>query len=91
MPEFFDVWIVMLAAFVATAAVVVGRLRHETSLKIAVNVAGSVAFFIGLAWSASLGGEAFAAAAVWSGGMALWDLASRIGRRRREETASASG
>ena len=91
MPEFFDVSIVILAVLLGIAAVVIGRVRHEASLQVAVNVAGSVAFFIGLAWSASLGGEAFAAAAAWSGGLALWDLASRIGRRRQRETASASG
>lgn len=75
----------------AGAALVFGRLRREPWWAIALTAVGATAFLLGLRWAGSLGQEAFAAAALTSGGMAVWAEVAARGRSGRKPRPAESG
>ncbi|HET8778088.1 MAG TPA: hypothetical protein VFN76_10545 [Candidatus Limnocylindria bacterium] len=72
----------LLAAFAVVVATVMGRLRHESWLTVAMTAIGFNAFVLGMRWAGIIGGEAATAAFLATGGMALWGEAVRMGDRR---------
>jgi hypothetical protein len=71
-------------AIIVVLSVVFGRLRREPAWAIAANTVGATGLLIGLRWATALSDEAFAAAALASGGLALWVEASQRARARQE-------
>ena len=78
-----------LVGIVAVVALVAGLLRHEPWWAIVLTAMGASALFIGLSWAGRIGDEAFGAAALASGGFAIWATATQLARRRKSRIGQA--
>ncbi len=78
----------MVVAVIVVLSIVFGRLRREPAWVIATNTVGAGTFLIGIRWATALSTEAFFAAALATGGFALWAEATH---RTRPPRAAPDG
>ena len=92
MPQFvLDPLTWITVGVIAAVAVIFSRIRHQPWWIAAMAAVGVSAFLMGMRWAISLGDETFWAAALATGGMALWGEAAMRQRRRlaREDLGDA--
>lgn len=73
------IWILVGIAIVG--GVVLGRIRGDPPIAIALDVAGYAVFLIGLYWASKIGRDAFTAAGAASLGVLLFTSAANLRRR----------
>lgn len=84
MPDLFaDPLTWLLFGAITVTAIVAGLVRHEPRWGIALTAIGAGAFALGLAWAGRLGTEASYAAFLATGGFAVWETATGLGRRKQ--------
>jgi hypothetical protein len=66
-----DVYLWVLVLLIVAAAVVVGRIRGQTPLAVAMTAIGVIAVLIGMKLLSDLGARAFLGAALITGGFAI--------------------
>lgn len=75
-------YVMVLGIALAGVSVFVGLLRRDSRYVILLNTVGVVLFSFGLAWSNSLGQQAFGAVAAASLGAILWTMGSERSRAK---------
>ena len=69
-----------LGVFVVVLQFIVGRLRRQPGLVIAMNTAGELCLLAGIFWAISIGGGAFGAVAIATFGFVLYGMATERSR-----------
>jgi hypothetical protein len=86
--QWISAYSIVLVVFLVAVGVLVGRMRGESRSMIAMNIVGTLLFLGGIAWSISLGQQAFGAVAVATLGVVLFSMASERSRGARASRSS---
>ncbi len=76
-----DALIWVLVGIVIAGGIVLGRMRGDPLILVALDVAGYTVFLVGLYWASDVGRDAFIAAGAASLGVLLFTTASNLRRR----------